>query len=125
MITRNRIKFPEEQAVLIWQQAVGRELSSTAHQPMKVIYPGTINRDNGPDFRDAVIASKSRLSKGDVEVHVRSSDWYNHQHHIDAAYNNVILHVAMWHDCNSATLLQSGKSIPVLSLAKAFRQQAY
>ncbi len=87
--------------------------------------PGRINGDNGPDFRDAVIMNKLHLTKGDVEVHVRSSDWYNHEHHTDAAYNNVILHVAMWHDCNSATLLQSGKPVPLLCLAKALRHQAY
>jgi hypothetical protein len=65
------------------------------------------------------------LTKGDVEVHVKSSDWYSHEHHADAEYNNVILHVVMWHDCNSATLLQSGKPVPVLCLAKALRHQAY
>jgi hypothetical protein len=31
----------------------------------------------------------------------------------------------MWHDCNSATLLQSGKPVPVLCLSKALRHQAY
>jgi hypothetical protein len=125
MITRNRIKFSEKQAALIWQQVVGKELTSTEDELVSVIYPGRTNGDNGPDFRDAVIANESRLTKGDVEVHVKSSDWYSHEHHADAAYNNVILHVVMWHDCNSATLLQSGKPVPVLCLAKALRHQAY
>lgn len=125
MITRNRIKFSEKQAALIWQQVVGRELPSTKDELVSVIYPGRTNGDNGPDFRDAVIANKSRLTKGDVEVHVKSSDWYSHEHHADAAYNNVILHVVMWHDCNSTTLLQSGKPVPVLCLAKALRHQSY
>jgi hypothetical protein len=125
MITRNRIKFSEKQAALIWQQVVGKELPSSEDELVSVIYPGRTNGDNGPDFRDAVIANKSRLTKGDVEVHVKSSDWYSHEHHADAAYNNVILHVVMWHDCNSATLLQSGKLVPVLCLAKALRHQAY
>ena len=125
MITRNRIKFPEKQAALIWQQVVGKELTSSEDEPVSVIYPGRTNGDNGPDFRDAVIANKFHLTKGDVEVHVKSSDWYSHEHHADAAYNNVILHVVMWHDCNSATLLQSGKPVPVLCLAKALRHQAY
>jgi hypothetical protein len=117
--------FSEKQAALIWQQMVGKELTSTEDELVDVIYPGRINGDNGPDFRDAVIMNKLHLTKGDVEVHVRSSDWYNHEHHTDAAYNNVILHVAMWHDCNSATLLQSGKPVPLLCLAKALRHQAY
>jgi len=125
MITRNRIKFSEKQAVLIWQQVVGKELPSSEDELVSVIYPGRTNGDNGPDFRDAVIVNKSHLTKGDVEVHVKSSDWYSHGHHADTEYNNVILHVVMWHDCNSATLLQSGKPVPVLYLAKALRHQAY
>jgi len=125
MITRNRIKFSEKQAALIWQQVVGRELISSEDELVSVIYPGRVNGDNGPDFRDAVIVNKSHLMKGDVEVHVKSSDWYSHGHHADAEYNNVILHVVMWHDCNSATLLHSGKPVPVLCLAKALRHQAY
>jgi hypothetical protein len=125
MITRNRIKFSEKQAVLIWQQMLGKKLTSSEDELFSVIYPGRTNGDNGPDFRDAVIVNKSHLTKGDVEVHVKSSDWYSHEHHSDAEYNNVILHVVFWHDCNSATLLQSGKSVPVLCLAKALRHQAY
>jgi hypothetical protein len=125
MITRNRINFSEKQAALIWQQVVGRELTSSEDELVSVIYPGRTNGDNGPDFRDAVIVNDSHLTKGDVEVHVKSSDWYSHEHHADAEYNNVILHVVMWHDCNSATILQSGKPVPVLCLAKALRHQAY
>jgi len=125
MITRNRIKFSEKQVTLIWQQVMGKELTSSEDALVSVIYPGRTNADNGPDFRDAVIANKSHLTKGDIEVHVKSSDWYSHKHHADAEYNNVILHVVMWHDCNSATLLKSGKPVPVLCLAKALRHQAY
>ena len=125
MITRNRIKLSEKQVALIWQQMVGKELTSSEDELVSIIYPGRTNGDNGPDFRDAVIIDNSHLTKGDIEVHVKSSDWYSHQHHSDAEYNNVILHVVVWHDCNSATLLQSGKPVPVLCLAKALRYQAY
>jgi hypothetical protein len=125
MITRNRIKCSEKQAALMWQQLAAKKLTTTEDGLISVIYPGRSNGDNGPDFRDAVILTKSHLTKGDVEVHVKSSDWYSHKHHVDAEYNNVILHVVMWHDCNSATLLQSGKLIPVLCLAKALRRQPY
>ncbi|NWF78181.1 MAG: DUF2851 family protein [Chloroflexi bacterium] len=125
MATRNRIKFSERQAALIWQQVVGKELAGTEDELVNVIYPGRISGDDGPDFRDAVIAHKSRLTKGDVEVHVKSSDWYSHAHHADAAYNNVILHVVLWHDSSSATLVKSGKLVPVLCLAQVLRHQPY
>lgn len=119
------MNLSEKQAALIWQQAVGKALPSTEDGPLNVIYPGRVNGGNGPDFQDAVIGDGYRLTKGDVEVHVRSADWYNHEHHTDPAYNNVILHVAVWHDCNSVTLLESGKSVPLLCLAQALRHQAY
>ncbi len=125
MITRNRIKFSENQARLIWQQTLGAKLSSTEDEQFNVIYPGRINGDSGPDFRDAVIVTRSHLMKGDVEVHIRASDWYSHKHHADVEYNNVILHVVMWHDSDSATVLRSGRKVPVLCLARALQHQAY
>ena len=124
-LTRNRITFPEKQVSLIWQQVRGKELTSMEGEQIQVIYPGRTNGGSGPDFRDAVIVNESDLIKGDVEVHVKSSDWYSHGHRGDAEYNNVVLHVVLWHDCNAATLLQSGKSVPVLCLSKALQHQAY
>lgn len=109
----------------MWKQLIGKELVSTEGKVVNVIYPGRTNGDNGPDFRDAVIGIESRLTKGDVEVHVESNDWYKHRHHADAAYNNVILHVVIWHDRSSVTSLQSKKTVPVLSLAEVLRYQAY
>ena len=125
MVTRNRIKLSEKQVALIWQQVVGKELTTTEGEPIEVIYPGRTNGDHGPDFRDAVIVSKSNLMQGDVEIHVKSGDWYSHEHHCDAKYNNIILHTVMWHDCHPTTLLQNGKSVPVLCLAQALQHQAY
>lgn len=109
----------------MWQQMVARKLPSSEGDQVTVIYPGRASRDEGPDFRDALIVHGLRRMTGDVEVHVRASDWYSHNHHLDAAYNSVILHVAMWQDCDSTTVLQSGKRVPLLSLAKALRYQAY
>ena len=124
MVTRKRIELTEEQVARVWQQVIGRELTGTEGQRITVVYPGRIN-GNGPDFRDAVIAGGPDLMRGDVEVHTRSGDWYRHGHHRDSEYNNIILHVAMWHDCHSATLLQSGRTVPVLGLAQALQHQAY
>jgi hypothetical protein len=125
MVTRNRIGVSEEQATLLWQQLVGKVVTSIEDEALAIIYPGRASGDSGPDFRDAVIAGQSRLIRGDIEVHVKSSDWYGHEHHANPAYNNVILHVVVWHDCDSVTLVQSGRQIPVLCLTRALQHQPY
>ncbi len=111
---------PESQILTIWQHLLldRTELTTEGGEPIKVIYPGRTNDDRGADFRDAVIATSRGLAKGDIEVHVKSSDWRTHHHHNDPAYNRVILHVVMWNDIGKATNLQNGKTIPTLALYK-------
>ena len=110
---------PESLIVKIWQHLLlnGTELTTERGEPLKIIYPGRINDDRGADFRDAVIATSRGLIKGDIEVHIKSSDWQAHRHHQDQAYNRVILHVVMWHN-TEATNLQNGKGIHILALDK-------
>ena len=112
--------LPENQVVKIWQQLLldRTELTTEEGELIKIIYSGRINDDRGADFRDAVIATGRGLIKGDIEIHVRSSDWQAHRHHYDPAYNRVILHVAMWHNTEAATHLQSGEEVPTLALHK-------
>jgi len=126
MITRKRIKISEKRLSLIWQRLLGRKLTTVGGKHLRVIYPGRINGDNGPDFRDAVIAmDKSGLVKGDIEIHIKSSDWYSHSHHCDPEYNNVVLHVVVQHNASSTTLTQDSKSVPVLCLSPEPWHQAY
>ena len=46
-------------------------------------------------------------------MHVRSSDWYRHKHHLDDNYNNVILHVVY---INDKQVIQNGVRLPTLEL---------
>jgi hypothetical protein len=112
--------FSEKQVVRIWQHQLleGKALTTEDGEPIRVVYPGRVNDGRGADFRDAVIATVRGLVKGDIELHVRSSGWRAHRHHLDPAYNRTILHVVMWHDTGGATRLQDGRSVPVLSLHK-------
>jgi hypothetical protein len=55
--------------------------------------------------------------RGDIEVHVKSSDWLSHEHHHDPAYNRVVLHVVGWRD-TAATNLQNGKNVPIIAMAR-------
>ena len=118
----SKANLSEKQVVRLWRQLLGEaSLATEDGLPLRVIYPGRLNDDRGADFRDAVIARNGEISQGDIEIHVRSSDWQLHGHHEDAACNTVILHVVMWPDSRRATLLQSGREAPVLALSRYLR----
>ena len=125
MSISKRMKISESSVASMWQQLLGKELHAEDGERIRAIYPGRIDSNDGPDFRNAVVAMSSfGLRKGDVEVHVRSSDWYNHGHCANPRYGNVVLHVVLWHDCKEAVLGRDGE-IPVLCLSKALRCQPY
>lgn len=95
----------------------GKELVTTGGQRLRIIHPGWANGGSGPDFHHAIIALKGRgLLRGDVEIHVSSSQWRSHGHHRDPGYNGVILHAVMWHDKDIPTVLQNGNRVPILTL---------
>ena len=60
---------------------------------IEVIDPGRRNVDAGPDFFNAKVRIGDRVWAGNVEMHLRSSDWLTHRHNENRAYDSVILHV--------------------------------
>jgi hypothetical protein len=109
----------EKDVVSFWKRLLLKRADFVAAggEGLRVIFPGRINDSRGADFCDAVIATGQGLRRGHIEVHINSRDWKAHRHHQDAAYNRVILHVAMWHGTGAATRLQNGKTIPVVVLS--------
>ena len=85
-------------------------LITTDGQELEVIDPGLHNRDQGPDFFNAKVRLGGTLWAGNVEVHLRSSDWYRHGHDTDPAYNSVVLHVVGEVDGEVTTA--EGKTLP-------------
>jgi len=103
----------------VWRSKVlsGSELVTAGGMRLQIVHPGRVNGGSGPDFHHAIITIEGKgLVKGDIEIHVRSSQWRSHGHHQDPRYNGVILHVVMWHDQDRPTILQNGKTVPILPL---------
>ena len=90
-------------------------LCTTSGKPVEVIDPGLHNRNAGPDFFNAKIRLDGTLWVGNVEIHERSADWFLHGHDTDAAYNNVVLHVAAVVDADVVT--ERGDRLPQVQLA--------
>ena len=110
----------EELVQKLWneQRFFDFELRATDGRALQVLKPGKWNHDEGPDFAGAEILINGKLLTGDVEIHVRSSEWYDHKHHLDSRYNRAVLHVVFWdNDINLRSRTQNGNRIPTLELS--------
>lgn len=75
---------------------------------LEIISPGWLHGSSGPDFKNAVFRiDGGAAEKGDVEIHVRSSDWNFHKHNTDPRYNNTRLHVVLYCDSRAAARFTS------------------
>ncbi|MHA7608484.1 DUF2851 family protein [Elizabethkingia meningoseptica] len=88
--------------------------STSDHETIEIIDFGVWNMNAGPDFLFAKIKMTGMILTGNIELHVKSSDWILHGHSDDNAYNNVILHVVLIHDIDIPELKE--KNIPTLVL---------
>ena len=90
-------------------------LRTTTGEPVEVIDAGLPNTNAGPDFFNAKLKIGGTLWVGNIEVHILASDWMRHGHDKDAAYDNVILHVAETVDCE--VFRANGIPVPQLQLS--------
>lgn len=100
----------------IWryQQFDAADLITTANERITIIRTGLLNRNAGPDFSEARIVINDLEWIGNVEIHLRSSDWIIHGHQGNLSYRNVILHV-VWED-DIPVKFEDGTHIPTLCL---------
>jgi hypothetical protein len=79
----------------IWQYSLYQSsgLLTVAGESLTIMHPGRLNKDAGPDFFEAKVRVASTILVGNIELHIKSSDWLRHGHQHDAAYGNLILHV--------------------------------
>jgi len=89
-------------------------LKTTTNEQITIIKTGDYLQLSGPDFFNAQIRIGDQKWAGNVEIHLKSSDWYVHHHEKDPAYENVILHVVWEHD--TEIFSKNNSEIPVLVL---------
>lgn len=100
----------------IWQHRLWMpaDMTTVDGRRVQVLDPGRLNTDAGPDFFNAKIVIDGQKWAGDVEIHVRASDWHRHRHDDDPAYRSVILHVVR-HD-DTAIRAHDGHVIPQMRM---------
>ena len=107
----------------VWQHRLFDHagLTTVDGRKLRIIDVGRLNTDSGPDFFNAKIAVDGCVWAGNVEIHRRASDWRRHNHHLDSAYDSVILHVVEVAD--TVVHRTNGEEIPtlVLSCSPTFR----
>lgn len=89
-------------------------LRTTSGEVVEVIDTGLHNRNSGPDFFNAKVKIGKTIWVGNVEIHLCASQWFQHKHHQDKHYNNVILHVVSVVDDKAIT--QDGKELVQMKL---------
>ena len=87
--------MPEIVLHYIWEHCLwaGFEQYTTDGKKVDILSVGEHNRDAGPDYSHARIRIDGHEWVGNIEIHVCASDWTKHHHHLDKAYDNIIMHV--------------------------------
>ena len=112
----SRTNFQEEFLHYVWKYKLFpiNEMYLVSGEKLTINHSGKHNFDSGPDFFNAKIFIDDQLWAGNVEVHLKSSDWYVHGHETDDNYDAVILHVVWENDV--PVLDKNGIEYPTLEL---------
>lgn len=90
------------------------DFKDVAGNDLDVLDFGRWNFDSGPDFLFGKIKTGNFILAGNIELHVRSSDYIFHQHSGNPEFENLILHAVFIHDVEVEEL--NNKGIPTLEL---------
>ena len=108
---------PELLLARIWHaQWLTDRLRTVSGESVRVVFRGVWTHGLGPDFAGACLDVDGVLVHGDVEVHRRSSAWYEHGHDRDAAYDAVVLHAVLDNDLGEPVRRRDGRPVRCLLL---------
>ena len=105
----------------IWRQKLWDFIDATTTNGETIVISniGQSNYMDGPDFLEAVVTIDDKLWNGHVEIHTKSSEWFQHGHQHDAKYKPVILHVVYEDD------VPNKLDIPTLELKGKIKKYYY
>ncbi|CAM1369738.1 conserved hypothetical protein [Tenacibaculum litoreum] len=108
----------EEFLHFLWQYKLFNKanLTSVKGGVVEVLDSGSYNTNSGPDFLNSKLKIDDQLWVGNVEIHIKSSDWYAHHHEKDKNYDAVILHVVWEHDTN--VFMKNNHPLPTVELQR-------
>lgn len=89
--------------------------------PVEILDYGEWNHNQGPDFLFVKLKYQDIIFFGNVEIHVKSSDWISHHHDLDSNYQKIILHAVFYDDMTLNTI--ESKNIPTLVLSNYIDDQ--
>ncbi len=108
--------------IYLWEnKLLQADLETTDGEAVEIVHAGFRNHHAGPDFSQAKVKIGTTLWAGNVEVHLNESDWYKHHHHLDKAYDSIILHVV--YQADKAVYNHDRKKIPCLEVKGKFDEQ--
>ena len=94
------------------------DIRTESGDQVTVLHPGDQNTDSGPDFFNARLRIGGTTWAGNVEIHMRASDWYKHGHHTDLAYDHAILHVV--YEADRTVFHQNGEPMQTMVIRNQF-----
>lgn len=115
-------KIPHEPESILQKQwgktAPGAVFSLMDGTVVRVLSPGVLNKQAGPDFLNACLEFNGTLKRGSIEIHRKTSDWISHGHSGNPDYDNVILHVVRLND-SAPSNVPFLPEVPVLCLPES------
>ncbi|MDP1622434.1 MAG: DUF2851 family protein [Bacteroidales bacterium] len=108
----------------LWKyRHINQDVRTESGDCLTILHPGDKNTDSGPDFFNARIRIGTTTWAGNIEIHVKASDWYKHGHHNDPAYDHTILHVV--YEADRPVFHQNREPIQTLVIRDKFPAAIY
>lgn len=103
----------------------GRDFTSEDGAQVRIRQFGIWNRFAGPDFLNAAVEIDQKVHSGPLEIDTSPSDWVNHGHDVNPAFDETVLHVVFQNSHQKHfTRTSSHKEVPVVVVPRELIEKA-